>query len=309
MHLPDGYLSDPVCLATTVASAATLAYSALHVRRSSLQSPSLSSHTTFAAVSAGIFAAQMVNFPIASGTSGHMLGAGVAVALLGPWLATISLAIVLGLQCALFGDGGVLALGANVLNMGIVAPLAAAALYRPLSNRFENAQGKVAAAILASLVSVLAAALACTIELSISGTKSFAAAVAPMLQVHLFIGLAEAAITGAVLVRIQQSNRKVSAHQARRAVNGILLAIAVVVCIVPFASGAPDGLERVAEDLGFSGLAQESWLGVAYDYAMPGVSREFLAVALAGSLGVVAVYLTSVMVSRAALCKVPKCHS
>ncbi len=119
MHIPDGFLSPEVAGATAVVSTAAVGYglkkanATIDERRVPL----------LGVTGAFIFAAQMLNFPVAGGTSGHFLGAALAVILLGPWLACLTMAVVLGLQAFVFADGGITALGANVLNMGVIGAL------------------------------------------------------------------------------------------------------------------------------------------------------------------------------------------
>jgi len=304
MHLPDGYLSDPVCLLATVASAGSLAGCIVRLRS---YRPAVRTQTV-AVVAAGIFAAQMVNFPIASGTSGHVIGGALAAILCGPWAAALCMAVVVALQCALFADGGVLALGANVLNMAIIAPLVAAVVYRAVTSRFttRSAVGNLSSAFLASMASVVAAALACTIELALSGTQQGSVLLAPMLSVHAWIGIAEGLITVAAMAAIARTQHALPKLRSHRALAGLGVAVIAAMFLAPIASSAPDGLERVAGDLGFSSLASSDWTGIAADYAMPGISWEFLAVALSGLLGIVAVFLSTMVVSRTAMCKVPK---
>jgi cobalt/nickel transport system permease protein len=212
------------------------------------------------------------------------------------------------LQCALFADGGVLALGANVLNMAIIAPFVAAVVYRAVCARFasQSAVGKLSAAFLAALASVVAAALACTIELALSGMQPVSVVLVPMLGIHALIGIAEGLITVGVLAAIARTEHALPRAHHYRAFAGLAVAFIAAMLLAPIASSAPDGLERVAGDLGFSSLARTDWTGFAADYAMPGISWEFLAVALSGLLGIVAVFISTMIVSRTVMCKVPK---
>src|SRR5437870_3113515 len=113
MHIPDGYLTDPVCALTGATAAAALGVSIAGIRRAR----DSNSCQWMAVTGAGVFAAQMINFPIDHGTSGHVLGAALAAIVLGPWAAMATMTLVLVAQCCLFGDGGLTALGANALNM------------------------------------------------------------------------------------------------------------------------------------------------------------------------------------------------
>ena len=193
MHIPDGFIDGPTSLAAAGVAAAGLGVSvrraadALDDKRAPLAG----------LVAAFVFAAQMLNFPVASGTSGHLLGAVLAAVLVGPWAAAICLAVVLLVQ-ALFADGGLTALGLNVLNMGLVAGLGGYAVFvvaRRLLPRTKG--GVVAASGIAAGLSVVLAAVAFVIEYAIGGTVdlSLGAVLGAMVGVHVFIGIGEAVIT------------------------------------------------------------------------------------------------------------------
>ena len=196
MHIPDGFLSAPVAAAGYAASAAVLA---LAVKRSSQtleerQVPLLGVTTAF------VFAAQMLNFPVAMGTSGHFLGAVLAAVLLGPLNACLVFAAVLCLQCLLFADGGLTALGANMFNMGIVGGMGGYALFRLVTAILpESRRTFLFAAAIASWFSVVASASACAIELALSGTVPMGVVLPAMAVVHALIGVGEALITVATL--------------------------------------------------------------------------------------------------------------
>jgi cobalt/nickel transport system permease protein len=150
-------------------------------------------------MAAFIFAAQMVNFPIVGGTSGHLIGAVLAAVTLGPWSASIIMAVILILQSLLFQDGGLTALGANILNMGVIAVFAGYGVYR-LLDRYR-AFGLFAA----SWVSVMLAAGACAVELAVAGTIPLAVVLPAMLFWHAFIGVGEGLITAAVVEILSRS--------------------------------------------------------------------------------------------------------
>jgi len=153
-----------------------------------------------------VFAAQMLNFPVAGGTSGHFLGAALAAVLLGPWVACVVLAVVLGLQAFVFADGGLTALGANVLNMGVVgglgAGLAIAAGRRLLPATQTAFLGLVG---IAAWLAVMAGAAATALELAASGTVPLGTVMPAMLGVHALIGVGEAVITVAAVSAVLAS--------------------------------------------------------------------------------------------------------
>lgn len=301
MHTPDGFLTDPVCTVTALTAAGALGYAFARSR----QADTVRSSALMAATGAGIFAAQMVNFPVDQGTSGHVIGAAVAAIALGPWRGMLTMAVVLAVQCFVFGDGGVRALGANVLNMGVVATLAAAFVYQFTTARVSGTRGKLAGAGLAAFGSVMAAAAFCATELAISGTYASGAVFSAMLSVHLMIALCEAVITVAVVAAALALANERTLSPRSMAIGGLALAVVVAGILAPWASSLPDGLERVAEDLNFANLATTSWSALG-DYEAPGISWPSLAVALAGILGVGFVFLSTYTVGRTAKVRVRK---
>jgi len=202
MHIPDGFVSAPVN-ATTFAIAAgvcALAVSRANRTLSERQAPLLGMTAAF------IFSAQMLNFPIMAGTSGHFLGAVLAAILLGPLNSCLVLAIVLLVQCLLFNDGGLTALGSNIFNMGVVGGIGGYAVFRALLVVMPNRRfGFMTAVAIASWVSIVAAAATCAVELAVSGTVPLSAALPAMAGVHALIGIGEAFITCATLSVVMAS--------------------------------------------------------------------------------------------------------
>ena len=195
MHIPDGFLDVKTWISTAIASAGALGYS-LKKSKGELdekQVPKLGIMAAF------IFAAQMVNFPIAGGTSGHLLGAALASILLGPWNASIILSTVLVIQCLIFQDGGITALGGNIFNMAVMGVLTAFITYKGFSGLFKSRVGRNVAIFLASWVSVFAAATFAAMELALSGTIPFSMAFPTMAGWHALIGIGEGLITVVVV--------------------------------------------------------------------------------------------------------------
>lgn len=196
MHIPDGFLSGPVNAAGYVVSTAVVGGAVARANRTvqERQVP------LFGVTAAFVFAAQMLNFPIALGTSGHFLGAVLTAILLGPLNGCLVMALVLVIQCLLFADGGLTALGANVFNMGIVGGVGAYGVFWLLRRALPKTRwGFLAAIAAASWCSVVAGAAACAAELAVSGTVPFAAVFSAMVAVHAVIGVGEAIITVATL--------------------------------------------------------------------------------------------------------------
>jgi cobalt/nickel transport system permease protein len=299
MHLPNGYLNDPTCAVTTAAAIAALGVGAARLR----QAGSLRSPATMAVTGAGIFAAQMVNYQVDHGTSGHMLGAALAAVVLGPWAGMLTMAVVLTAQCALFGDGGWSVLGANIINMAVVGTLSASVLYQGSLRLFGANRGRFVGVAVAGFGSVLASAGLCSLELAASGTYAFAEVLPAMLGVHLTIGVAEALMSVAIVAAVAAGSASLSGRQL--AACGLAIAVAVAMFVAPLSATSPDGLERVAHDLDFAQLAASSW-SFTPDYAAPGVAWQPLAVALAGVLGVLAVFATTYTAGRMTTAKAAK---
>lgn len=196
LHIPDGFLSAGVALACGVLAVAAVAY-ALRIANVELDEARV---PLLGVLAAFIFAAQMLNFPIAGGTSGHFLGATLAAVLLGPWLACLVMAVVIAVQAFAFADGGISALGANVLNMGVLGALLAGLLVAGAIRvlpRTRTAFLGVAAVV--SWLAVMVGAAATSVELSVSDTVPLATSLPAMLGVHALIGIGEAVITVAAV--------------------------------------------------------------------------------------------------------------
>ncbi len=196
MHIPDGFLSPEVAGATAVATVAAVGYG-LRSARATLDERRV---PLLGVTGAFIFAAQMLNFPVAGGTSGHFLGAALAAILLGPWLACLTMAVVLSLQAFVFADGGITALGANILNMGVIGALLVGGLMLA-SRRLLPKSRSILLTITAvgAWLAVMAGATATSLELAISGTVPLGTVLPAMLGVHSLIAIGEAVVTvGAV---------------------------------------------------------------------------------------------------------------
>ncbi len=198
MHIPDGFLNAPVATIGYVASGATLAYAVARTKKELGEKdvPLLGVSAAF------IFAAQMMNFPVAGGTSGHFVGGFMAALLLGPWAGLIALSVVLVLQCLLFADGGLTALGANILNMAIVGGLLPYAIYASVGDKLKTGGARFAVVAVLGWFGTVAASIACAVELGISKTAPMGSAVAAMAGVHALIGIGEGLITAAVVAAV-----------------------------------------------------------------------------------------------------------
>jgi len=220
MHVPDGFLSGPVNLAAFAISAGTVGVAVRKLTRDldERQIPLMGVSAAF------IFAAQMLNFPIVGGTSGHFLGALFAAILLGPWAGILVMTTVLAIQCLIFSDGGLTAIGSNVLNMGVVGGFGGFWVFRFLLGLFpKSPKSFYAASALAAWLSVVAASVVCALELAWSGTSPLRIVLPAMAGVHAVIGAGEAIITGFALSAISKLRPDLlSAYLPLRGTNGVI---------------------------------------------------------------------------------------
>ena len=196
MHIPDGFL-NVATVATTCAVSAGGVGKAVRIANKKLGEKQV---PLMGILAAFIFAAQMLNFPVAGGTSGHVIGAALAAILLSPWAAVLIMSCVLIAQSLIFQDGGLLALGANIFNMGIVASFSAYYIHRLfISLMGDGRWGILVGGFAAAWGSVFLASIFCAIELAVSGVSPMAVVLPAMAGVHALIGIGEGLITGAVL--------------------------------------------------------------------------------------------------------------
>jgi cobalt/nickel transport system permease protein len=196
MHIPDGFLSPEVAVGTTAVAVAAVGTGLRRAgdRLDERLVPLLGVTGAF------VFAAQMINFPVAGGTSGHFLGAALATVLLGPWLACLVIAVVLATQCFVFADGGVTALGANIVDMGVAGALVTGGLMLAARALLPRRRGVLLAiAGAGAWLAVMAGAATTSLFLALSGTVPLATVLPAMLAVHAAIGAGEAVVTVAAL--------------------------------------------------------------------------------------------------------------
>jgi cobalt/nickel transport system permease protein len=293
MHIPDGFLSTGVSLILWIVSIAVIAYSLKRVGNElgERQVPFMG------VLAAAIFAAQMLNFTVVGGTSGHLLGAALATILLGPWAAVIVMTSVVAIQALIFQDGGLVVLGANLFNMAIVGVAVAYMVYRTIYRMSGGRQwGIFVGGFIAAWASIELAALACAFQLAASGTSPANVAIPAMGSIHALIGIGEGLITLGALAFLFATRRDLitagdSSAKQGTLVWGVGLAIALLLAVFsPLASAYPDGLEWVAEEHGFIETAQGPLYEIIPDYVFPGVSNEALATILAGIIGTLIVF-------------------
>jgi cobalt/nickel transport system permease protein len=305
MHIPDGFLDG-----RTAAGTAFLAVSGLCLAlREAGRTLPPSGRPLMGVAAAFVFAAQMLNFPVAGGTSGHLMGSALAAVLLGPSAAIVVMSAVLLVQCFLFNDGGILALGANLFNMGFAGTLGGYAVFRALRVFAGGEKGLVFASAFAGWCATMLAALCCASELVLSGTAEGRVVFPAMMHVHMIIGLGEGLITGMVLAVIYRTRpdliESMASQRAGRragsfALYALVAALALVFFLAPRASSMPDGLERAAQDAGFASKAAGPLVpGPMSGYALPGVHSESWATIWAGMAGTIIAFIMALALAAA----------
>ncbi|MEV0206844.1 energy-coupling factor ABC transporter permease [Streptomyces sp. NPDC050788] len=319
MHVPDGFINAPISAATGVVAAGAVAVSLRGARRE------LDERTAPLAglVAAFIFAVQMLNFPVAAGTSGHLLGGALAAILVGPFTGVLCVSVVLLMQGILFADGGLTALGVNITDMAIVTTVVGYAVFRGLVKVLPRSRRSITvASFAAALLSVPAAAVAFTLIYAIGGTTDIAIGkvATAMIGVHVLIGIGEAVITaltvGAVVavrpdlvygarglqqrLKLRVNGELVDAPDAapvpaaartsRRKlwVTGLVTSLVLAGFVSFYASANPDGLEKVAHDKGIDKKEEKhaSSDSPLADYGVKDIANARLSGGLAGVIGV-----------------------
>ena len=319
MHIPDAVLGPGMIAATNLVGAGGLAYGVWSLRGATRdRTPVL-----MGSMAAFVFAAQMVNFPVPLiPASGHLLGGVLAAVLLGPWAGALVIGAVLVVQCFLFGDGGLTALGANFVNMGLVGSVVGYAIYAPIRRLIGGPRGVLVGSMVAAWFAVILAAGTFTVELagSIQGLR-FGRVLGWMVLVHAAIGVGEALITGMVirfllLVRPDLvdggvwepglgSQPGLVGRWGRAAMAGLAIAAAVAIFLAPLASKHPDGLEYVGTVQipflpGAGKSAAPALPAPVPDYVMPGLTayHPAAATAAAGLVGTLVVFSVALGLAR-----------
>lgn len=319
MHIPDAVLDPTMAAATSLVAAGAVGYGVRSLREAGRDRTTV----LMGSMAAFVFAAQMVKFPLYPfPVAGHLLGGVLAAVLLGPWAGALVIGAVLTVQCFVFGDGGLTALGANFINMGLLGSVGGYAMYAPIRRGIGGPRGVLVGAMVAAWFSVILAAGAFAVELAWSNRGvGFGRVLGWMVLVHSAIGVGEALITGAVvrfllLVRPDLVDGGIwepgfasfRPHSARRswwgvACAGLAISTAVAIFLAPLASKLPDGLEFVgAEKVPFLPTARAQLTTVAplADYEMPGLGSapSALATAAAGLVGTMIVFGVALGLAR-----------
>jgi cobalt/nickel transport system permease protein len=298
LHIPDGFLNVTVSVIFWVVTIIMIGMAVSRTNKSlgEKQVPLMGIMAAF------IFAAQMINFPVAGGTSGHLLGGALAAIVLGPWAAMLVMTAVIAVQGLLFQDGGLLVMGANIFNMGLLTAAIGYGLYRSVMNKSTGA--KLAVAGVAAWLSVMAGALATALQLWLSGTSDLQTVAIAMLSVHALIGIGEALITVAALSFIFRTRPDLLGEGSASAeggrgwiIAGVVVSL-IVVLLSPLASANPDGLERVAIDMGFINAGQAAPFAIIPDYTLPFLGETPLSTILAGAIGALIVLGIMIVTGR-----------
>ncbi len=293
MHIPDGYLDLSISLLLWILSGAVLGYSLKKVADSkNINTPLIG------VISAAVFAAQMLNWPIPGGTSAHFVGGSLAGILLGPYAGSIAMASVVAIQAFLYGDGGLIALGANLWNMSVVNVFAGWYIFRLIEkhNRF-------AAAFTSGWIGITAAAVFVGLEVGLSSAFKYSAvvAVSAMGLWHGSLGLIEGFITAGVVGYIHSNRPDIEKYGEAEsfgrlplAIVGIMIILSPVFAYLAEMVGYSEPLENVAEELGLR--ENQKYSGLFPDYTVPGMN-DYIGTLISGAVGVM-IFLSLALMRR-----------
>ena len=288
MHVPDGFMNVTMSAATGVISFGTL-WAYIRSAKDLIADKFIA---LTGMMSALIFVLQMINFPIAAGTSGHLLGG--AVIVLGPRLGLICLSVVVIIQSLLFADGGLSALGVNVLNMAIVTSATSWFIVKYWIKFIgKNKTSIVSVSVLAGILSVVFSSIAFTIQYAIGGTISIpvGTVLLAMVTTHFIIGFGEGIITALIitlLIRVRPdliyAYERSDENTTKVSFYGLFIILILLLSLItPFASSSPDGLESVAEEFGFT--QTDGIVLLLDDYGISAVNNDFISTVLSALLG------------------------
>lgn len=304
MHLPDGFLDAKTALLSTGVAAAGVGLALRQVSASiePRRVPMLGLGAAF------VFAAQMLNFPIAGGTSGHLVGGVLTAILLGPSAAILVMTCVLIVQCLMFADGGLIALGANVFNMGIVNVCGGYFVFTLIRSamRMEQHRAFVFAAAFAGWFGSVLSSVVCAGELALSNTVPWSIAFPAMAYAHMIIGAGEGVATSLIVLAVLRARPQLIANEGAGrwtlrsgAIGyGVVLCLGLALFVAPFACSWPDGLETVARRLGLPANAIAAPLA---DYRFPLIGSTTVATAVAGAVGTVLAFVAAYGLARVAV--------
>lgn len=296
MHIPDGFLSTPVWAALDVTAAPVV----LQVARRAQRTLDQGQIPLLGVLGAFVFAAQMVNFPVGPGTSGHLVGGALLAFTLGPAPASIVMVAILAIQALVFQDGGILALGANIVNMALVGVLAG---YLPYS-LWSQTRWRRASIFAGGALSVLASAILALAELLASGVRMGRPILGIALVLFAVSAILEGGITLAVIEALEKSHPKTRLPTIP-AKPPLLAAISLAALVMAsvgflFASVAPDGIQKLGQQSGIAAHVQNLVHTPFGNYRAAFIGSEFLGKAAAGLAGAVLIFGACVLLGRAA---------
>jgi cobalt/nickel transport system permease protein len=300
VHIPDGFLATPVWVTLDLAAAPAVAYM---VRRAQHEFDE-SKVPLLGVLGAFVFAAQMINFPVGPGTTGHLVGGALLSFTLGPAAASVVMTAILAIQALVFQDGGILALGANTVNMAVLGVLAG---YLPFA-LWGGAKFRKVAIFAGAALSVLVSALAALSQLLLSGVKMPLPVLGLSLALFLISAVLEGAITLAImqaLARIRPETARVDRELARYGSSRVLAMVSLATVFlasvgVLLASAAPDGLERLGEQTGIASRIRTIIHTPLTNYRAAFLHSNVLSKASAGLAGVALVYCACLALGRIA---------
>ncbi len=302
MHIPDGFLSAAVSIIFWLLSIIGISIALIKLNKDTDERKM----PLIGMLGAAIFAAQMINFTVIGGTSGHLMGAAIATILVGPWAAVLVMTTVVAVQALIFQDGGLLVLGANIFNMGILGVAVSYMVYKTITRLSESKKwGIYLGGFSAAWLSIVLASVSVSLQLAVSGTSPIRIVFPAMVGIHMLIGIGEGLITVGALTLIFATRPDILQPSKERFTPGAILAIIGfgltigLVLLSPMASSYPDGLEWVAEQQGFLNAAREPVYKIIPDYILPGISNEALATILAGFLGIILVFIVGLILAYA----------
>jgi cobalt/nickel transport system permease protein len=291
MHIPDGFLSARVALGYAALSSLGVGAACYRLRAQRERGAS----ALLGVSAAFVFAAQLVNFPVVAGTSGHLIGSALSAALLGLPAALLVMTAVIIVQCFMLADGGVFALGANVFNMALVGCVVGGCCYRLLCGAAPSPTRRVASVAFSGWCAAVAGAASCAAQLSLSGVARLPIVLPAMLGVHALIGVGEAVLSALVVASILRFRPELLESDAPLVLGaqprlatvyaGLGLSLAVAGVLAPLGCTAPDGLSSVLAVLGLRSSAPSPLLAPLTESGIPGVASGVFATLLAGCLG------------------------
>ncbi len=301
LHIPDGFLSTPVWAAMDVAAVPCVAYVARRAQRGFEESPGFERAPLLGVLGAFVFAAQMINFPVGPGTTAHLVGGALLSFTLGPAAASVVMTAILAIQALVFQDGGILALGTNIVNMALVG---VAAGYLPYA-LWGGGRRRRAAMFAGGAASVLASALAALSELAVSGVRMSTTVLATAIGLFVISAILEGAITVAVMQALERIHpRPLPERTARLKRSPVPAMVALATMLlgtvgVLLASTAPDGIARLGERTGVSSRIRTLLHTPLTNYHAAFLQSDAGGKIVAGLAGIALVYAACMLVSRA----------